>query len=58
MPRKLQISEITLQLTDKQRVALQNSYVTPQGLGSNYATYTRGVHEPLLSRTLKSPRGG
>jgi transposase len=48
MPRKKQISEITLQLTDKQRIALQNNYVTPQGLGINQATYNRWFHDPYF----------
>ena len=48
MPRKKKISEITLQLNDKQRIALRNNYVTPEGLGINQSTYDKWFHDPYF----------
>lgn len=48
MPKRKQISEITLQLNDKQRMALQSDSATPEGLGINQATYNKWFQDPYF----------
>ena len=48
MPKRKQISEITLQLNDKQRMALQSDNATPAGLGINQATYNKWFKDPYF----------
>ena len=56
MPKRKQISEITLQLSDKQHMALQSDNATPEGLGINQSTYNKWFQDPyfrVLWYTLK-----
>ena len=48
MPKRKQISGITLQLNDKQRMALQSDNATPKGLGINQATYNKWFQDPYF----------
>lgn len=48
MPKKKKISNITLELSDKQRQYLKSDGATPEGLGVTKAQYERWEKEPLF----------
>ena len=48
MPKRKPISEIALQLSDKQRSALQSDNATPEGLGINQATHNKWFQNPYF----------